>query len=771
MSIASLIALCLTALFLSVILPGLLAHADRRPQPPGSPRKPKKVVENSNSYRRYREYTALILCWALAILAYVAVVERAVNDPSFMGPQDSRRRNVGIQVLSFLRTGFAVVHIPLMTTVLAATVPYWTMAKFERGLDPDTPSQQRTAASDGPTSSIRVAQLFYLADKSWSGLIGWVTTSVFGRKEGGFSLIWALLAAVAALAYVGFPLLSLTYVTIATQYWVPTDTLATVGLGGLSASYASLLEAARGVDDWIDGRYGVPTFHKIEMNLTGYNSSRPRTTPIAGIGNLSQQFPWADNQTVLTLPLNITDNKQLPLAGIKAFASCDFKEYGGFNASIDEGSVPNSIPNIEYDIDDHNKTSSFAYRLRCARNCSESHHSSPVACISRSSLLNMTRFDFLSTGNGFADVVPTVEGQALSCVHHEYDDLQSVATIVLAIQGPNVSTQVVNCNISVSYLQPTVNTLISSYIDSTGSSAPDIILDASPVELLNLSMAPFVNYFHEGPSQLSTTTLSTTSQTPDMNGNIHCAWLPISSGFKLWSGWIQTNATNKSQSCPSIAIDTTPADLISSPSNYNFFSVTNYTFDESMFLAPLSTLIQNPAFFKTRIVAGVAFKSPLSLSYGKVPATAALLVLGIPILLTVALSVIANTQRRWTASLDAFSIFKLGADWHDSVEKQKLVSLRKASSHMGDIPGTVNVNPETGVVKLAHAPKRKFIVFSRWRNSGNAPNAASKAPSTSELGNSRTIKPVSSETPYSPCNQLDMGLDTTAHDPETSVSR
>ena len=38
MNIGSLIALCLTALFLSVILPGLIAHADRRPQPPGPQR-------------------------------------------------------------------------------------------------------------------------------------------------------------------------------------------------------------------------------------------------------------------------------------------------------------------------------------------------------------------------------------------------------------------------------------------------------------------------------------------------------------------------------------------------------------------------------------------------------------------------------------------------------------------------------------------------------------------------------------------------------------
>ncbi|KAL8789713.1 MAG: hypothetical protein Q9195_006710 [Heterodermia aff. obscurata] len=767
MKIGGLIALSLTALFLSVILPGLLAHADRRPHPSGSQRKPKKVVENANNYRRYREYTALILCWALAILAYIAVVEHAVNNPSFMGPQDSRGRNVGIQILSFLRTGFAVIHIPLMTTVLAATVPYWTMDKFERGLDPDTTSRQPTAASGSKESSIRVTQLFYLADKSWSGLIGWISTSVLGWEEGGFSLIWALLATVAALSYAGFPLLSLTYVTTSTQYWVTTDSLAAFRVGGLSASYGSLLEATLNADSWTNlvnpTRNGLPN---IELNLTGFNSSRPYTTPIGGIGDRSQKFPWADNQTILTFPTNITDDKQLPLAGIKTFALCEFNEYDAFNADTSDGSITNTIPDIEYYFDDHNINGRFAYKLRCARNCSDSHNTSAMACISRSSFLNITRFDFLSTGNGFSNVIPTFEGQALSCVHHEYDDLQSVATLVLAIQGLNVSTQVVNCNVSITYSQPTVNTLIGSYIDSTDSSTSDIVLDASPIELLNLSMAPFVNYFHEVPSQ--PTNLGP-SQAPDMHGIINCAWLPISSGFNFWSGWIQSNTTNESQSCPSITIDTTPADLISGPYNYSFSSVTNYTFDETMFLAPLSTLIQNPAFFKTGTVAGVAFKTSLSLSYGKVPATATLLVLGIPILLTVALSVITNVQRRWTASLDAFAMFKLGSDWHDSVEKQKLVSLRKASSHMGDVPGTVHVNPETGVVKLAHAPKRRFIVFSRWRKTGDAVDATSKRPSSCESGTSNAVMPVSSETVYSPCNQRDVDVDVIAHDPETVV--
>ena len=126
------------------------------------------------------------------------------------------------------------------------------------------------------------------------------------------------------------------------------------------------------------------------MNLTGFDSSRSRIIPDGGIGNLSQLSPWADNQTVLTFPLNITDDKQLSLAGIKTYALCEFNVYDGSNANTDDGRIPSSIPNIEYYMDDHIENSSFTYRLRCAGNCSDSHNSSPVARVSRSSLLNIT---------------------------------------------------------------------------------------------------------------------------------------------------------------------------------------------------------------------------------------------------------------------------------------------------------------------------------------------------------------------------------------------
>ena len=678
-------------------MPWLLAVAYRRRRTPNTPRKPKQVVENANNYRRYGEYTSLVLCWAVAILAYIAVLDRAVNHPDFMGPKGSERRSVNFQVLLFVRTGFAVIHLPLMTTVLAATVPYWTMAKFDRYSAPGTATPQPTVAIDNVDRSTRVAQLFYLADKTWSGLIGWITTSIYGWKEGGLSSTWTLLAMIAALSYAGFPLLSLAYVPSSTQYWESSNMSATVRLGGLSSSYSNVLEEMHDTNKWMKSEDFLNT--TLNSNLAGFNSSGENGTPFSGIANQSFWFPWADNQTVFTLSPNTAENKQLPLAGIRAFASCGINNYSGQVSVPGDGKGPTPVLNLGFDNVDPNINGGSPYKLRCKNNCSNSGNSSAISCSAQSSVVNITHFDYkdqsgyidgsddYSTLYSFSNVGPTFQGQALSCVQQQYNDLQSVATILLAIQGPNTSTQVANCNLSVTYLRPTVNTLIGSFIESTGLSSTDIIFDASPVELLNLSIASFIKFFHEGPPPF-------------------CSFPPISSGFDWISDWKPPCNTNLSSL--SITNETSPATLLSGLPNSLFVNGVS-SFDERVFLGPLASLINGRSFFENGTVVGVSFKTEPGLSYGKVPAPLAVMILAVPVLCAIALSVITNTQRRWTASLDAFSMFKLGTDWRSNMENQMLVSLGKASSHVRDIPGTVLVNPETGVVELAHPPKRRSL--------------------------------------------------------------
>lgn len=710
MDSGSLIALCLAALFSCVAVPWSLAVAYRRRRTPNTPRKPKVVVENANSYRRYGEYTGLIVCWAVAISAYIAVLDRAVNHSTFMGPKGSESRNVNFQVLSFIRTGFAVIHVPLMTTVLAATVPYWTMAKVDRYPVPETATPRPLDAPVDMERHTRVAQVFYLADKSWSGLIGWITASMYGCREGGLSIIWTLLSIVAAFSYAGFPLLSFAYVSSSTQYWEPGNMPATVRLGGLSSSHRNVLEAMLDTNRWMKSEEFLNT--TLNRNLTGFNSSSADGTPFRGIANQSFYFPWADNKTVFTLSPNTAENKQLPLAGIRTFASCGFNNYSAMNPipSSSNGSTP--IASLDFDTIDPDINSGSSYKLRCRNNCSNLGNLSAFSCNAQLSIVNITHFDYkdqsgyLDGGDefirhySFRNVGTTIQGQALSCIQQEYNDLQSVATILLAIQGPNASTQVANCSLSVTYLRPTVNTLIGSYIESTGSASTDIILGANPVELLNLTMASFVNFFHEGPPPLI---FPPAKYAPIGN----CSLPTISSGFDWISDWKPPCGTNPNN--PPITNETTPAALLTGLPNYAVFVSGVSSFDERVFLGPLASLINDPSFFENGTVAGVAFKTELGLSYGKVPALFAVLVLAVPILCTIALSVITNTQRRWTASLDAFSMFKLGADWRGSVENQKLVSLGKAGSNVKDIPGTVVVNPETGSVELAHPPKRRRL--------------------------------------------------------------
>ena len=707
MDSGSLIGLCFAALFWCVVLPWSMAIAYRRRRTPNTPRKPKKVVENANNYRRYTEYTILIICWAVAISVYITVLDRAVNHPSFMGPKGSESRNLRFQVLSFVRTGFAIVHLPLLTAVLAATVPYWTMVKHDRRFAPETNTSRPTDEVDELERPTRISQLFYLADRSWSGLIGWITTSMYGWKEGGFSLAWTLLAVIAALSYVGFPLLSLAYVSSSTQYWESGDMPATVRLGGMSSSYSSVFEAMHDEDRWMKSQDFLNT--TLNTNLTGFNSSIADRVPFSGIANQSISFPWADNQTVFTLSPNTTENKQLPVVGIRVFASCGLQNFSIAKFIPGGGNGTTSIPNLSFDTVDADTNGGSPYKLSCANDCSNVRNSSALACSTQSSIVNLTHFDYkdqsgyldggsdFDTHFSFSNVGPIFQGQVLSCIQQESSDLQSVATILLAVQGPNASAQVANCNMSVTYVRPTINTLIGSYIDSTSSSSTTIILDASPVELLNLSMASFVNFFHEGPPTL---TYQPVNNAPIGN----CYLPPISTGFNWISGWKPPCGSNPYD--PPITNATTPAALLSS---YAPFVSGVSSFDERVFLGPLAFLINDPSFFENGTVVGVAFKTEPGLAYGKVPAILAVLVLAVPVLCAIALSVITITQRRWTASLDAFSMFKLGTDWRDHVENQKLVSLGKANSHVKDIPGTVVVNPETGVVELAHPPKRRRL--------------------------------------------------------------
>ena len=699
MDTGSLIALSLALIFAFLVLPWIFALAYRWRRTSRGPREPRKIVDSANGYRRYYRYTFLVLAWALIITAYLAVLDHAVNDPDFMGPHGSPDRTFRFDVLSFIRTGFAVVHLPLLTAVLAATVPYWTMAKSLRpGLD-DVPMDPTNGIVQRPQHPTRVSQIFYLSDRTWSGLLGWGNAAIYGVKEGGFSLYWVQLAIIAGLAYIGFPLLSLAYTTTSTQYWEPLATPSTASLGGLNMSTDDFLRDMSDPQAWT---YYSPILNTtLAPLLTTFNSSSLPGPAFIGITNQTRYFPWADNQTMISRSPGLHSNVQLPLVGVRASTTCGMGTFNNFTDLV-PGTSQGAPFDINLDLATPVQQKDGNWTLSCRNNCSTD--TDGPSCSSRAAQTNLTSFTYLATYQydeklhadvgtfRFANVSDTVLGETLSCTHQDNTDTQSVSRVFLAAKGANSTIQAASCNISITYFRPTVNTLIGSYIESTGSSSDIPVLAANPAILMNLTLSPFINFFHAGGPKFH--------QSFSLTEN--CTVWPTFSGFSWVSAYEDDMVP--SNACYIYLAPETPAQILREEPGPGGPIATS--FDETVFLGPLANILSNPSFFQNGTVNGVVFKTNAALSYGSVPPILAIIVLAIPILWTIALSIISNTQRRWTPTFDAFSIFKLGGDWTDELKDLRLASLSKASEVVKQMPGTVVVNPEAGEVRLAQPPPR-----------------------------------------------------------------
>ena len=192
----------------------------------------------------------------------------------------------------------------------------------------------------------------------------------------------------------------------------------------------------------------------------------------------------------------------------------------------------------------------------------------------------------------------------------------------------------------------------------------------------------------------------------------------MTDGFN-WVSWLSTGAareiTNNSE------LDNKPFDILeeyqmnSTPfPPFNDTGVSQYhmtLFDEGVFLKPLAYFISQPGFFGNGTTDGVSFKTEIDMVYGKVSPVLAIAVVMLPIAWTLLLSLMSNGRKRWTASLDAFALFKLGGDWHGKLKDLRLASMKTAKKELGSIPGTVIVDAEKGIAELADP--RKYAKVSK----------------------------------------------------------
>ena len=434
----------------------------------------------TDRYGKYHRYTMLISCWAVIVLTYITLLELAVQGHDLMGAKGSSYRARKFDVLAFFRRGLATIHVPIVVAVLASTVPFWTIAR-----KPWLNEQLTASLASGPKEvekTTSVPQLFYLADRTWAGLIGWITMVFVDAKVQRPSRTWVHLAVIAALSYVGFPLLSVAYVLNSVQYWESQKILATVSVGGLNSSYAEAIATMQSTGLWMGrGSFDGPADLG---SLAMYNSSETSGVPYQG---LSSDIPWADNSTLLTLPLFASGNAQLSRVGLQVFASCSFSSYNQtiYLPSYSEGSEPNLAFNF---VDVNPQTNSgLPYKLSCKHDCRTSRDSEDVTCSTNTSMLKIWPSGYTSEDGLDEDGI--FLGQTLSCVqiqNSSASSVKSVASIQLALQGPGAWTSVASCNMSVSYARPIVNTLIGEFMQSTiAASSLSLlqILDINPSQL------------------------------------------------------------------------------------------------------------------------------------------------------------------------------------------------------------------------------------------------------------------------------------------------
>jgi len=646
------------------------------------------------------------------VAAYIFVLEYAYRNYDFLGIRGTLRRARNFEILTFVRTGLAIIHVPVITAALASTIPYATMKKVPR----EKGSERRTPPSPGYSNRERarfelttIPQLFYLADRSWTGLVGWTSLILRGRRVQAFSFTWLYLAVITACSYLGFPILSLAYGVTSGQYWISKQLPAAVSVGGLARPYRDNLAAMRQTDLWMNGGgFNIPAdLSELEF----FNSSNPTASQYDGI----QPLPfWANNNTLATLPLRTEGNAQLATIGVQVLAICGFNNY---NATIHlPGWSQGPIPDLLFDFQEVDPATNYGlpYVLECRNNCSTTNQHNPYSCSAQSSILNITPSGTSGDGGfggdqsspGFPDNCeeanlllsavsngPTFNGQVLSCVNQQYSALHTEASLQLARQGPGAWTQVANCEISITYTQPIVNPLIGEYIASTSTAKTLPVLDVDPVQFLNLSLSSFINFFHNGPP--------TTPNLPPITDGFHwVTQLPpdnaafiielIGQGFNAWN-W--KDILLAYEMCY-------PGDNY--PLNGNSdWNVSN--FSENVFLTPLAYFLSNPAFFDTGPTTAVVFETDLQVAHGRVPIVAALAILFLPMLWTLVVSVVASSQRRWTSTLDSFAIFRLGGDWTESMKDLRLASMSTAKEKLLGIPGMVLVDPESATVKLAYS--------------------------------------------------------------------
>lgn len=651
-------------------------------------------------YGTYPQYVILIFVWFTLVLAYIIVLENAVQNHDYLGPRGSPRRTRSFDVLAFFRAGFASVHVPVIVSVLASTIPYWTTTDAKGG---GTAKLDEDSSVDTNSS---VTQLFYLADRDWAGLIGWITTSYNSSRVARPSSLWLHLTLIVAVAYIGFPLLSVAYVVESSQYWIPEQFQAPAMMGGSNMTFNQALDFMTDLNNWVgDGELSARSDHNVSLSRLMLIKSSQRSGSVPA--GLSNQTVWTSGDSVLTLDVGVKSNTQLPLAAVRIKAFCRQAMYDNNVLLPGSTSLPGDDLSFEFAPTRLSGDSPGGHKLVCKKTCLGPVSSDAYTCSSNSS--------YLDKGIWSTDLRSGMDNrnpQLLSCGSIEEDSSDGPGAVArfqfaMLVNGYEHITNVRTCDFAVSYVRPTINTLIGEYIESTSDRIAATAVQTpggfTPAQLLELSMAGLLKMYHNGPPPQGVRDRS------------------LSSGFN-WISWLSPKGASKLNDhaynniwyllqdidIPSgnIFFQFPPEHILDGKDLYRTSGI-----DEETFLRPLAALISRPEFFTNASTDGVSFRTDLSMVHGRMPAALAIIVLLAPILWTLTLAISANREKRWTASLNAFAMFRLGGAWRESLQHLQMASLREAKEELSLIPGTCQVDVQEGSVRLIHSVNHRA-----WRS-------------------------------------------------------
>lgn len=128
--------------------------------------------------RTHHSQCYLLISWLIFLIVFVCLMEytawahslpsdqiRGWKNWRVFGQQGTGWRKGVVNGLSVTRTALAILHVPIMTAALSSTLPPLT-----QNLEGKAPPPKLTAA-----------QLFLLADRSWSGAGGWISAVKVGN--------------------------------------------------------------------------------------------------------------------------------------------------------------------------------------------------------------------------------------------------------------------------------------------------------------------------------------------------------------------------------------------------------------------------------------------------------------------------------------------------------------------------------------------------------------------------------------------------------------